>query len=243
MSMQEWAKREVEIACKRERAGAEKDGEPNMSEYGCGCYDSALKAFNSLCEDGHSGMSIGFTKNILNRLIDGKPLTPIEDTEDVWNQCNRGFEDPVVYQCKRMSSLFKDVYKDGRVDYHSVDAYYCEDKNTGSTYTSGLEGRIHRELYPITMPYMPPTKRDKIVCEECLTDLKNGDYDTKAILYIVKPDGTKVDIYRYFKEADTETGWQEISANEWEERQLLDKARKEKLAEQRAQEEQEQDEV
>lgn len=36
-------------------------------------------------EDGHSGMSIGITKNILNRLIAGKPLTPIVDTEDIWD--------------------------------------------------------------------------------------------------------------------------------------------------------------
>ena len=78
MSMSEWAKREVEIACKRERGD---DENPNMSDYGCACYESALKAFESLCEDGHSGMSIGFTKAILDRMIDGKPLTPIDDTE------------------------------------------------------------------------------------------------------------------------------------------------------------------
>ena len=71
MSMIEWAKREIEIAQKRERGNAS-DGE---WDYGGTCYDSAFKAFQSLCEDGHSGMSIGFTKNILNRLIDGKPLT------------------------------------------------------------------------------------------------------------------------------------------------------------------------
>ena len=44
----DWAKREVEIACKREN--------PNRKEgkfdYGCACYASALKAFESLCEDG-----------------------------------------------------------------------------------------------------------------------------------------------------------------------------------------------
>lgn len=62
MSMLEWAKREVEIACKRENPD-KKEGE---FDYGCACYESALKAFESLCEDGHSGMSIGFTKNILN---------------------------------------------------------------------------------------------------------------------------------------------------------------------------------
>lgn len=82
MSMLEWAKNEVAIASKRER-GNKPEGE---WDYGCACYDSAMRAFESLLGDGHSGMSIGFTKNILNRLIDGKPLTPIEDTEEVWSR-------------------------------------------------------------------------------------------------------------------------------------------------------------
>ena len=71
MSLLDWAKNEIEIACKKERGSA-----PNNEwDYGCACYESALKAFECLCEHGHSGMSIGITKNILNRLIDGKCLT------------------------------------------------------------------------------------------------------------------------------------------------------------------------
>ena len=77
--MTEWAKREIEIACARKR----RDKSPDEWDYDCACYKSAYKAYQSLMEDGHSGMSIGFTKNILNRLIDGKPLTPVEDTPDL----------------------------------------------------------------------------------------------------------------------------------------------------------------
>lgn len=86
-----WAEDEVMMACKHE-APNRKDGE---WDYGCACYESALKAFRSLCEDGHSCMSIGFTKAILNRLIDCKPLLPIEDTEDTWNLCTFGSDDGV----------------------------------------------------------------------------------------------------------------------------------------------------
>lgn len=46
MSMMEWAKREVEIASKRERG----DKPESEWDYGCACYDSALKAFESLVE-------------------------------------------------------------------------------------------------------------------------------------------------------------------------------------------------
>lgn len=64
------------------------------------------------------------TKYILNRLIDGKPLTSIEDTEDVWSDITdlSGYRGEIVnYQCKRMSSLFKYVYSDGTVKYHDVE--------------------------------------------------------------------------------------------------------------------------
>ena len=45
------------LACEHERkvSGVEDDN----WDYGCACYESALKAFESLCEDGHSGYSIG----------------------------------------------------------------------------------------------------------------------------------------------------------------------------------------
>lgn len=168
MSMTEWAKREVEIASKRERG----DKPESEWDYGCACYDSALKAFESLCGDGHSGFSIGITKGILNRLIDGKPLTPIEDIEDVWNVCSRGENGGVVtYQCKRMSSLFKDVYPDGTVKYHDNDRYYCikwDDPNL--CWHNGFIGKIYSEMFPLTMPYMPSNKADVIVCDELLTE-------------------------------------------------------------------------
>ena len=44
MSMLEWAKNEIAIASKRER-GDKPEGE---WDYGCACYDSALRAFESL---------------------------------------------------------------------------------------------------------------------------------------------------------------------------------------------------
>ena len=49
----DWAEREVAIACEKENS-IKKDGE---FDYGCACYESALKAFKSLCGDGHSGFS------------------------------------------------------------------------------------------------------------------------------------------------------------------------------------------
>ena len=216
MSMKIWAKKEIEIACKREKE--ESETETGCFDYGCACYESAYKAFKSLMNDGHSGFSIGLTKNILNRLIDGKPLTPIEDTPDVWSDVRDYHEDEgyVDYQCKRMSALFKYVYADGTIKYKDIDSNYAVNVDSDISYHSGLVQRIMDELYPVTMPYCPPNEPTKFVCEEFLTDRKNGDFDTVGILYCVRPDGEKVEINRFFQEA--EHGWDEIDEAEYNNR-------------------------
>lgn len=218
MSMMEWAKREVEIACKREKPDR-KEGE---WDYGCACYESALKAFESLCEDEHSGFSIQMTKQILMRMINGEPLTPIEDTDDIWGECTRYECDYKTYQCKRMSSLFKYVYDDGTVKYSDNNRIICCDiLNPESTWYNGFVRNIVDEMFPITMPYIPKEKPYKVYCEEFLTDPKNGDYDTVGVLYCIQPDGERVDIFKFFKESDD--GFVEITEKEYRERELMDK--------------------
>lgn len=214
--MEIWAENEIRIACEKERNGAP-EGE---WDYGVACYESALKAFTSLLEDGHSGMSMSLTTSILNALIKGQPLTPIEDADDIWNDGRRYpyMKDYTTYQCKRMSSLFKDVYDDGRVVYTDVNRFVCYDKNNPkSSWHNGLVDRIAGEYFPITMPYIPKTYN--VVCEEHLTDRKNGDFDTIAILYVHKASGLRQEINRYFKESGHD--WKEITYAEWRERVKL----------------------
>lgn len=166
-------------------------------------------------DDGHSGMSIGFTKNILNRLIDGKPLTPIEDTPDVWNDVTYRKGEFRSYQCCRMSSLFKDVYPDGRVEYHDNNHCYCVNRDDPDApgWRKGFISRIIHEKYPITMPYYPASKPMVVFYTEGLSDPKNGDFDTIGVWYVQKPDGEKDTIERFFKEALD--GWEEISKQEY----------------------------
>ena len=220
MNMKKWAKREVEIACKKENPDR-KEGE---WDYGCACYESALKAFDSLMEDGHSGFSIGLTKHILNRLIDGKPLTPIEDVPEVWMDVGSRYGDSTRYQCLRMSSLFKNINPDGTVTYSDVNRFVkvININNSNSIWHSGLVDRIAGELFPITMPYMPTDKPYKVYCKDILTDPKNGDFDTVALFYIDTPEGERVQVNRYFKEgSENDEPWTEIPVEEWEEREHL----------------------
>lgn len=217
MSMKKWAENEVKLACIKENPDR-KEGE---FDYGCACYESALKAFNSLLEDGHSRMSIGFTKNILNRLIDGKPLTPIKDIPEVWSDAVKYRDDNyTTYQCLRMGSLFKYVYDDGNVKYKDVDRVICIDINNPTvSFKNGFVSNLVDDMYPITMPYYPSAKPIIVYREDCLTDPKNVDFDTIAIYYLIMPDGERIEINRYFKE--NETSWDEISVDEWNDRKAM----------------------
>lgn len=214
-----WAQQEVEVASNREREL--NDTEDSCFDYGCACYESALRAYESLCDDGHTGFSIGLTANILNRLIRHKPLTPIEDTEDVWYDSPREEHDNYsCHQCKRMSSLFKYVYDDGTIRYTDVDRVRCHTiDNSNGWYSNGFITHIIDEMYPIVLPYYPSMNSYEVITEEFLTDSANGDFDTLGILYVVLPNHEKVTIERYFK--DSECSFEEISVDEYEERRKL----------------------
>ena len=223
-NMLDWAEREVAIACGKENS-IKKDRE---FDYDCAFYKSALKAFKSLCNDVHSGLSMKITQSILNRLINGYPLTPIEDTDDIWEKFAQNKDIGCwTYQCKRMSSFFKYVYDDGTVEYNDVDRSYCVNiNNPNNTYSSGLVRRIINKMFPITMPYMPGTPI-KVYCEDFLTDKKNCDFDTVGVFYALKTENgeqKKIEINRFFREPkDNEKlirGWVEISKEEYIQRKL-----------------------
>lgn len=213
-----WAENEIRIACEAERGDAAEE----EWDYGVFCYESALRAFRSLVKDGHSGFSIGITLSILNRLVKRQALTPIADTDDVWEECVGGRASCTTYQCRRMSSLFKDVYADGHVEYLDVNRFRCVTLNSSACWSNNYIARIADEYFPITMPYIPRTYT--VVCEEFLTDRRNGDFDTIGILYIYGDTGERKEVNRYFAEA--EEGWREIEPSEYEQRRQMDAERR-----------------
>ena len=205
----EWAENEVRIALERESVDCDFYG------YDRACYDSALKAYTSLCEDGHSGLSIQLTKNVLDRLVDRKPITPIEDTAEVWVESPMPDVDYKCYQCRRMGSFWKHVFPDGRIEYIDTNRARGVDIHSGATYTSGLVRRIVDEISPIEMPYYPPTNGTIFVrCEDFLLNPGNGDFDTVRVYDAKFPDGKNVEINRAYTESPE--GWKEISLEELE---------------------------
>ena len=202
-TMSSWAAHEVELAVQSEKEATK--GTDDW-KYGAGCYESALRAFQSLCRDGHSGFSIQMSKSILNRLVDGRTLTPIEDTPDIWSDISEVFskgEKSKQYQCKRMSSLFKKIAEDGTVSFSDTNRVSCINiENPDVSFINGFATRVIDSIFPITMPYLPSSKKFKVVQDEFLVDPKNGDDDTVGYLHILTPDGKKVELNRFFKEVD-----------------------------------------
>lgn len=207
-----WAKREVEIACEK----------GNLNSMERACYESALKTYESLCNDkhGYSEFSIKMTQPILNRLIDGQPLTPIEDIDDIWIPYGNFVDGTKIYQCKRLHSLFKDIHIDGTVTYHDTNLIYWVDiHDPNNTYQLRSVREIIDKIFTIRLPYMPCNPL-RVYFEDFLTDKKNGDFDTIGVFDALKMENdklTKLIINRFFKkpEGDEEGSWTEISKEEY----------------------------
>ena len=214
--IEKWAEEEIRLAC-------------NINgEYARACYNSAIRAYKSLLKDGHSGASIHLTHEILNRLIDMKPLTAIEDVPEVWNDISmRKSDEGTVeqYQCKRMSSLFKDIYDDGTVKFTDVDRVSCIDiDNPTISWHCRLGDNIVDELFPIEMPYYPTKDPYKLYKEDFLVDPENGDYDTQGFFYLITPYGDKIEVNKFYKEQDGE--WVEIEVEEYNDRKTKNELRR-----------------
>ena len=164
MSMYEWAEQECRLVCKRENPDFDFDSDD--FDYGCSCYKSALKAYKCLMSDEHSGMSFSFTRNILERLMRGEPLTPITDDDFKGGNLLYSDEDLVSIglksdiQCPRMSSLFRKEALDGKITYNDIDRAYCVNvEDPSDTFSCGMVTNIVGEMFPIQMPYFP--KKEK----------------------------------------------------------------------------------
>lgn len=213
MSTLKWAENEIEIV--RNNLKNSPEEEKGENDYILGCYESALKAFKSLVEDQHSGMSISITKSILIRLIEGRPLNDIQDADEVWNEVDSLNKELKEYQCSRMSSLFKKVYPDGSVKYNDIDRAVCVNVDDPRDVFHGYGCRILDEMLPIEMPYSPSSKQYKIYCKEFLYDEDGGDFDTLGVLYAISPEGEQINIGRYFKYVKDEPSWVEIQEDEY----------------------------
>ena len=166
-------------------------------------------------------------------LNEGFPLTPIEDDDADWQEIQNGAlvnmrKVNVVekYRSNRHSSLFKEVYKDGHIEYHDNYRVTTENFITGTEYIFGLSNLIYDEMYPIKMPYNRKSEWGaKVYIHDFVSDPedKESNFDTIAVLFAKRPDGKIVSINRYFRvpnddEEPTYGNWVEIKLSEFTDR-------------------------
>ena len=200
MSMTEWGKKEIELAIEESKKEKLGEGEDALNEYVEMVYKSALELFEKFCDQNHSGLSASLTKNVFNRLVEGKPITPINlESEDIWNSCDEEVGD----QCNRMFSLFRRKNPDGSYLYSDTDRIICQDiANKGHKFNSGLVNRIVNELIPIKSPYSPVERQITVYTADARSkNCTNGaDFDLFAIFYAYdKSAKQRIEINKFYK--------------------------------------------
>lgn len=136
-----------------------------MQEMVC---EHILKLLKVFSDEGHSGTSAPYALNVFNRLAHFKPIAPITGEDSEWNEVSDG-RDGIMYQNKRMSSVFKDDSGawdiDGRVfwewqrreDGSAYKSYYtCKDSHLPITFPYTPGDRIEEYRYSDATPLAPP---------------------------------------------------------------------------------------
>lgn len=210
MSMYDWARQEVQLA-KAEL----KRNKNDEAQYMIACYDSALRAYEKLINDDHTGMSFATTRRILENLMYEIPLMPLEDKEIMWNHVDHCGNES-VFQHKRMPSLFKMVNKKtGAVKFSDNNRVLCKNLlDTDSAYFyNGFISRVIDGMFPIEFPYMPTKEKYVAYVTEFLMDPANGDFDTMNLVSVKLPNGDARSINLYYKEENGR--WVQITQDEW----------------------------
>ena len=200
-------------------------------------WEEALKVYNLIISRyPHIFNNRDFGERVLQNvrcLNEGFPLTPIEDNDADWQEIPNSAlvkmrKANVIekHRSNRLSSLFKEVYKDGHIEYRDNYRVTTENFITGAEYIFGLSNLIYDEMYPIKMPYDYEKEWGaKVYIHDFVSDPedKESNFDTIAVLFAKRPDGKIVSINRYFRvpnddEEPTYGNWVEIKFSEFTDR-------------------------
>ena len=206
---------EVEYAIDCERKSAVEENDYSFLDYVVECYRSALRAYETMAADGHSGMSWGLTRQIFNRLAEGKPLKNLnsyDERPEEWASSNIIPDSFGMLYNNRYSSLCCRVTENGNV-YSDCNRWVFEaPDHPNIPWHNGFLSNYLDEKFPIQFPYNPITIHVRV--EEILTDPAHGDYDAQHIIDFADPEtGRKVFVNAYFEEVDGK--WQEIGKKKW----------------------------
>lgn len=132
------AKKELELI-----GGAEKDEMQEMMNR------QLLQIVEVFESHGHSGFSASYAINVLNRLLQYKPLKPLTGEDEEWNEVGNG-----MFQNSRHSEVFKEG-KDGQ-PYWGMGKIFSDDG--GETWWTGNGSKVD-----IAFPFVVPDKPEKVI--------------------------------------------------------------------------------
>lgn len=208
----EWAEREIELKEK----SIPKEEINNAYKNAFQAYCNTIEIFQK--DPNYFYLSIG----ILQELLFGECLTPIEDNDEDWiivGGIDHDGLNLMEYQSTRRPSLKKYVDVNPFVNktlYIDDKRAICFDVNTEASYTGGIGFEVLNEMLPITMPYEPYTNKIIIYTEDFkYYNDSNGDVDTFGVLYFKLPNGELKKVYRFFKNDPKTNNIIEIDKSEY----------------------------
>lgn len=136
----EWAKNELD------RIGDKDDEMQQLMN------SQILQIVELFASHGHSGFSASYALNIITRLLDWKPITPLTGDDSEWNEIGDN-----EYQNNRCYSIFK---KNGQA-YNVSGKSFSDDGGKTWWTRGGIDGsRVN-----ITFPYTVPSEPERIFVE------------------------------------------------------------------------------
>ncbi len=177
-------------------------------------FDKALGIYEKLLDNDIKGdVDLSEILSILITMYNGRPFTPIEDTDDIWGKLDlsvyrkrAGVKS--IFRCSRMPLLLKCVYEDDKIIYEDHSRIQCYDISSGiPEKTYGLRPVIRKlidDLIPITLPYIPQRTPIKVYVEE------STHRWLLAVQNVILPGGESIDISKFYRFNINEYEWMEI---------------------------------
>ena len=197
MNILKWAEKEFELA-----------GEDLSKE--------AQKAFRALVGGDRPDWEIMDDADILVRLANRMPLTPITENELEWSRViYDNLIHAVQWRCRRYPTLKKHIFPDGTTKYYDNSRFDYYDVESGKrTFIDGhMALLISYDIFPITFPYYPQYEKTKVYIKQFRNHL--GAADTIGLYSAENPSGEEVEIERFYKWSKDDNRWVEISYVEY----------------------------
>lgn len=143
MNSVEWAKKELDRLVK------------DNDEMQIAMNNNILQIVEVFAGQGHSGFSAAYALNIIKRLLDWKPITPLTGEDDEWGEVPEWDKERNLQQNKRCTAVFRENF-DNSTAYYLYGKVFSDDG--GKTWWSGIEGRV-----PVVFPYTVPLEPERII--------------------------------------------------------------------------------